>query len=72
MEVYTDLPGIQFYAGNNISVTTGKEGAVYGKRTGFCLETDYFPNAANEPAFASPIYGPEKDYTSTTIYKFLI
>lgn len=70
MKVYTDLPGIQFYAGNCIAPTTGKNGVPYGKRVGFCLETDYFPNAVNESAFASPVYGPEKNYSSTTIYKF--
>ncbi|MCM1110071.1 MAG: galactose-1-epimerase, partial [Clostridium sp.] len=71
MEVYTDLPGIQFYAGNCIDETVGKEGVTYGVRDGFCLETDYFPNAVNEESFPSPVYGPEKDYTSTTVYKFI-
>lgn len=70
MEVYTDLPGIQFYAGNCIAETTGKNGTVYTPRHGFCLETDYFPNAVNQENFASPVYGPEKDFVSTTIYKF--
>ncbi len=71
MEVYTDLPGIQFYAGNCIAETTGKGNTVYGVRHGFCLETDYFPNAVNEESFPSAVYGPEKDFISTTIYKFL-
>ena len=70
MKVYTDLPGIQFYAGNCIATTTGKEGVVYGVRNGFCLETDYFPNAVNQENFVSSVYGPDKDYTSTTIYQF--
>ncbi len=70
MKVYTDLPGIQFYAGNCIDETTGKGGVVYGKRDGFCLETDYFPNAVNEKKFPSPVFGPEKAYESTTVYAF--
>ena len=70
MKVYTDLPGIQFYAGNCIATTTGKEGVIYEVRDGFCLETDYFPNAANQENFVSCIYGPEKDYTATTVYQF--
>lgn len=70
MKVYTDLPGIQFYAGNCIAPTTGKGGVKYTERMGLCLETDYFPNAVNEPGFVSAIYGPEKNYTSTTIYQF--
>ena len=71
MEVYTDLPGIQFYAGNCIAETTGKGGVVYRERSGFCLETDYFPDSVNREQFPSALYGPEKDYTSTTIYRFV-
>ena len=70
MKVYSDLPGLQFYAGNCIAKTIGKEGVVYKERDGLCLETDYFPNAINEEGFASPVYGPEKEYTSTTVYQF--
>lgn len=70
MKVFTTLPGIQFYAGNCIAPTVGKEGVNYAERMGLCLETDYFPNAVNEPSFPSAVYGPEKDYTSTTIYQF--
>ena len=71
MEVYTDLPGIQFYAGNFIDTHTGKGGASYARRMGLCLETQYFPNAINEPAFESPVFGPNKPYKTTTIYKFI-
>lgn len=71
MEVYTDLPGIQFYAGNCIAETTGKGGVVYKERCGLCLETDYFPDSVHEEHFPSAVYGPEKEYTSTTIYKFM-
>lgn len=70
MEVYTDLPGVQFYAGNFIIKEDGKEGAVYHKRDGLCLETQYFPNAVNQSNFSSPIFGPNRKYESTTIYKF--
>lgn len=71
MEVYTDLPGVQFYAGNCISPTVGKENFEYGPRCGLCLETQYFPNTANEPSFPGCIYGPERKYDTTTIYKFI-
>lgn len=70
METYTDLPGIQFYAGNCITPQTGKGGAKYEKRSALCLETQYFPNAVNEPDFASPVFTPDQKYTTTTIYKF--
>ena len=70
MQVYSDLPGVQFYAGNCISPQEGKNGALYGKRTGFCLETQYFPNSVNDPAFAHPIFDAGQKYKTTTIYKF--
>ncbi len=70
MKVYTDLPGVQFYAGNFIAPLTGKGGAAYGKRCGICLETQFFPNAINEPAFMSPILKAGKKFTSMTKYGF--
>ena len=71
MEVYSDLPGVQFYAGNCIGVCEGKDGAVYGPRQGFCLETQYFPNSANEKNFKNPIFDAGQKYYTQTIYKFV-
>lgn len=70
MEVYTDLPGVQFYAGNCIAPVTGKEGEEYGPRKALCLETQYFPNSANDEHFEQPFFGAGKVYNTTTIYKF--
>ncbi|MDE6203713.1 MAG: galactose mutarotase [Lachnospiraceae bacterium] len=70
MRAYTDLPGVQFYAGNFITKQTGKEGAVYDARSGLCLETQYFPDTPNKPDFPSSVFGPDRKYESTTIYKF--
>ena len=70
MDVYTDLPGVQFYAGNCIADQTGKNGAKYGVRSGLCLETQFFPDSINRPEFPSCVFGPGKDYSSKTIYKF--
>ena len=70
MEVFTDQPGIQFYAGNCIEPHTGKQGASYTPRTGLALETQVFPNSVNQDNFPDCIYGPGKDYKTTTIYKF--
>lgn len=70
MRVFTDLPGVQFYAGNGIEKHAGKKGAVYEKRGGLCLETQDHPNAVNEPSFPSPVFGEGKDFVSTTIYRF--
>jgi len=70
MEVYTDLPGIQFYAGNCISPVTGKNGVHYDKRGAFCLETQYFPNSINDQNFVQPIFEAGEKYDTETIYKF--
>ncbi len=71
MEVYTTEPGIQFYSGNFLDgSTTGKNGAVYHKNHGFCLETQHFPDSPNQPEFPSTVLNPGENYSSTTIYKF--
>ena len=71
MEVYTTEPGIQFYAGNFLDGTiTGKEGKVYPYRSGFCLETQHYPDSPNEPDFPSVVLNPGETYTQTTVYKF--
>lgn len=70
MEVYTDQPGIQFYAGNCITPVGGKNGAFYEKRSGLCLETQVFPDSINQENFPNSVYGPDKDYETVTIYKF--
>lgn len=70
MEVYTDLPGVQFYAGNCITPQTGKGGAHYDRRCALCLETQYFPNSVNIPEFSQPVFEAGQAYHTTTIYQF--
>lgn len=70
MEVYTDLPGIQFYTANFLKNMTGKGGAVYEKRCCYCFETQYYPDSVNKPEFQSPILKAGEEYKTTTIYKF--
>lgn len=73
LEVYTDLPGVQFYTANYLDgELPGKDGATYGFRHGYCFETQYYPNAINEPEFPSPVLREGKEYKTTTIYKFVI
>jgi aldose 1-epimerase len=48
----------------------GKGGAVYKKQGGFCLETQHFPDAINQPKFPSIVLRPGKTYETTTVYKF--
>lgn len=70
MKVYTDSPGMQFYSGNFITPQEGKDKARYDFRQGFCLETQYFPNAINQQGFDSPILKPGQVYYSKTEYAF--
>jgi aldose 1-epimerase len=73
MEVHTTEPGVQFYTGNFLDGSiTGKGGHVYKKRSGFCLETQHFPDSPNKPSFPSAILRPGKVYESRTVYKFSV
>jgi aldose 1-epimerase len=71
LKVYTTLPGIQVYSGNNMGKDSGeKAGVKYRYREGFCLETQYFPDAPNKPNFPSAAYPAGKAFESTTMYQF--
>lgn len=70
MELYTDCPGVQFYTGNFIEKHNGKSGQIYDARHGFCLEPQFYPNAVNEPRFASPVIEAKKPYVSHIKYVF--
>lgn len=69
MEAATDCCGVQFYAGNFIEEHKGKNGAVYNKYSGFCLESQFYPNAVNQENFASPIVKAGDVYHSKTTYR---
>lgn len=70
LEVYTTKPGVQFYSGNFLAGRSGKGGAVYAKRSGFCLETQYFPNSLKYSHFPSAILKAGEIYQHSTIYQF--
>lgn len=71
MEVHTTEPGVQFYSGNFLAGTFGgKNGHVYPRRSGFCLETQHFPDSPNQPAFPQTILRPGQTLRSTTLYRF--
>lgn len=71
MEVYTDLPGVQFYAGNFLKPEQGKAGKTYDFRSGLALETQYYPDTPNKPQFPSSVFGPERHYHAVTEYRFV-
>jgi aldose 1-epimerase len=71
LEVHTTQPGLQFYSGNFLDGTIrGKGGRVYGRRAGFCLETQHFPDSPNKPQFPSTLLQPGQRFESHTVFRF--
>ena len=71
LEVYTNEPGIQFYAGNFLDGTVkGKHGIYYPLRSALCLETQHYPDSPNKADWPSVVVRPGEKYHSTCIYKF--
>lgn len=52
MKCYTDMPAVQFYAGNCLD-QKGKNGHYYGRCGGLCLETQAIPNNVNVSKYAA-------------------
>ncbi|MGI5893770.1 MAG: aldose epimerase family protein [Candidatus Merdivicinus sp.] len=67
----TTLPGMQFYAGNYLDgVMHGKGKSTNGRRCGFCLESQYFPNAIHCPNFIQPVLKAQEQFHAVTTYQF--
>ena len=73
LDVYSDLPGLQFYSGNFLDGTLKSKGeGHYELRSGFCLETQYYPDSPNQENFPSVILKPGEVYKSNTVFKFSV
>lgn len=70
MEVLTTLPGVQLYTSNYLQGITGRGGVPYEKHGALCLETQFFPDSANQPSFPSTLLHPGETFESATIYRF--
>ncbi len=71
LTVTTTQPGVQFYSGNFLDGTLhGKHGHVYAQRTGFCLETQHFPDSPNHPKFPTSELKPGQTYHNVTVFSF--
>ena len=71
LEVYTTQPGLHFYTANHLDgLLLGKQNQHYRQYQGFTLETNYFPDAPNQPHFPSIILQPGETFQQTTVYKF--
>lgn len=71
--IWTDQPGIQFYAGNFLDGTLyGTSNRAYRQSDGLALETQHYPDSPNHPDFPATVLIPGDTYESTTIYAFSI
>jgi len=71
LTVETTEPGIQFYSGNFLDGKfTGRHGSKYERRTGFCLETQHFPDSPNHKDFPTTVVKPGETLHSTTTFTF--
>ncbi|WP_121357285.1 aldose epimerase family protein [Flavisolibacter nicotianae] len=70
LNVFTTEPAVHFYSGNFLEPVTGKNGAQYRERSGFCLETQHFPDSPNHPHFPSIVLLPGEEFRSRTIFQF--
>lgn len=70
MTVHTDCPGVHFYGGNYLSNDLGKDGVIYCRRGGIALETQFYPDAVNNPQWEQPITKAGERYHSVTEYRF--
>ncbi|HLN53406.1 MAG TPA: aldose epimerase family protein [Lentimicrobium sp.] len=71
MTVWTTQPGLQLYTSNFLDASfIGKSGNPYGMHSGFCLETQHFPDSPNNPHFPRTLLEPGEIYQESTIYRF--
>jgi aldose 1-epimerase len=71
--VFTDKPGMQFYTGNFLNGTlSAPGGGTFAKRSGFCFETQHYPDSPNQPQFPSTTLEPRDKYSTQTTYKFSV
>lgn len=70
MEVFTDCPGIQFYAGNFLTDEPGKGGRIYGKRSAMAFETQRFPDSMHHENFPNALQKAGERFHTETEYRF--
>jgi aldose 1-epimerase len=72
LEIYTTKPAVQFYSGNYLNDLKGRENELYNKNYGFCLETEYYPDAVNHTHFPTCILKPGEEYKYKTVHKLFV
>ena len=76
LKVSTNLPGFQFYTANHLGKSTqpnGKSGTRYEKRSAFCVEPQFYPNAINTESFKEKgILKAGEEYNREIVYSFSV
>ncbi len=72
MEVFTDLPGMQFFTANFSTQNPGKSGKPYPIHCGACFETQYFPDAIHHEEFEAPVVAAGEAYDTKTSFRFSV
>lgn len=73
LDVYTNEPGVQVYAGNFLDGSlTGKKGITYNQRASVCLETQKYPDTPNKLEWPSAVLRLGEKYMSQCIFKFSV
>ena len=70
LEVLTTQPAVQLYTGNFLNGDPKNGG--HEQHTAFCLETQHYPDAPNQPDFPSTVLRPGEKFHEVTIYKFSV
>jgi aldose 1-epimerase len=70
MEITTTKPAIQLYTGNFLDDVPGAGGRVFARHGAVCLETEFYPDAPNQPAFPDTVLRPGEVYEQRTVYRF--
>ena len=72
MDVYTTEPGVQFYTSNYLDGSLKGKSGNYNKNSGFCLETQHFPDSPHFPEFPTTILKKGDIFRSETVYLFYL
>ena len=72
MDVYTTEPGVQFYTGNYLDGSLKGKSGNYERRSGFCLETQHYPDSTHFPEFPTTVLKKGDVFRSETVYRFYI
>ena len=70
LDCYTTNPILHLYTGNYVNRPLGKDNVCYGENSGFCFETQGYPDAINQSNFPTTVLKAGETYTQTTIFCF--